>query len=90
MRLGFFRRSSAPVARERLQILLEFERRIGGSDLIALLRDEIIAVIGKHVSVDPEKIQVKIDRGKTASMLEVDVEVPNSYGALHATVTEAR
>lgn len=89
MRLGFFRRSSAPVARERLQILLEFERRIGGSDLLALLRDEIIAVIAKHVTLDPDKVQVKIDRGKSVSILEVDVEVPNSDDALHATLIEA-
>ena len=32
------RRRSAPVARERLQILLEYERRlVGQSDLIAVL-----------------------------------------------------
>jgi len=89
MRLGFFRRSSAPVARERLRILLEFERRIGGSDLITLLRDEIIAAIAKHVTLDSDKVQVKIDRGKIVSMLEVDVEVPNSYDGFHATLTEA-
>jgi len=89
MRLGFFRRSSAPVARERLQILLEFERRAGGTDLLALLRDEIIGVIAKHVTLDPDKVQVKIDRGKNVSMLEVDVEVPNSDGALHATLIRA-
>ena len=89
MRLGFFRRRSAPVARERLQILLEFERRADGTDLLALLRDEIIAVIGKHVTLEPDKVQVKIDRGKNVSMLEVDVEVPNSDGALHATLIRA-
>jgi cell division topological specificity factor len=86
MRLGFFRRSSAPVARERLQILLEFERRIGGPDLLAVLRDEIIAAIARHVTLDPEKVQVKIDRGQDASMLEVEVEVPNSADALRATL----
>jgi cell division topological specificity factor len=89
MRLGFFRRRSAPVARERLQILLEFERRADGTDLLALLRDEIITVIGKHVTLEPDKVQVKIDRGKNVSMLEVDVEVPNSDGALHATLIRA-
>lgn len=89
MRFGLFRRSSAPVARERLQILLEFERRIDGSDLLARLRDEIIAVIAKHVTLDPDNVRVKIDRGKTVSLLEVDVEIPNSPGGPHATLTEA-
>ncbi|MGA8293176.1 MAG: cell division topological specificity factor MinE, partial [Rhodoplanes sp.] len=44
---GFFKRSdSAPVARERLQILLAHERSpLGRSDLIAALKEEILAAI---------------------------------------------
>ena len=76
------RRNSAPVARERLQILLEYERRIiSQSDLVAVLRQEILAVVSRHVSVDPEKVQVKVDRGAKVSTLEVDVEFPNAGGA---------
>lgn len=78
--LRFFgRRRSAPVARERLQILLTHERGLsrGGPDLLAVLREEVLGVIGKHVSVQPDKVQVKLDRGKTVSMLEIDIEVPN-------------
>jgi cell division topological specificity factor len=75
---NLFRRSnSAPVARDRLQILLAHERTIaGGSDLVALLREEILAVIKKHVPVDQQKVQVKMDRGESVSMLEVDIEIP--------------
>lgn len=73
----FRSRQSAPVARDRLQILLSHERTIaGGSDLVALLREEILAVIKKHVSVDADKVQVKMDRGDSVSMLEVDIEIP--------------
>ena len=76
--LNFFsRRATAPVARDRLQILLAHERTIaGGSDLVALLREEILAVIKKHVSVDAEKVQVKMERGSAVSTLEVDIEIP--------------
>ena len=88
MRVGFFRRRSAPIARERLQILLEFERRIGAPDLVAVLREEIIAAIAKHVTLDPEKVQVKLDRGKNVSNLEVEVEVPNSHGTAPPTPGE--
>ena len=78
--LNFFnRRASAPVARDRLQILLAHERTIaGGSDLVALLREEILAVIKKHVSVDADKVQVKMDRGAAVSTLEVDIEIPTA------------
>jgi len=72
----FSRRSSAPVARERLQILLSHERAvIGQSDLVAVLREEILAVIAKHVAVERDKVQVKMDRGDAVSMLEVDIEI---------------
>ena len=73
--------SSAPVARERLQILLEYERRIiSQSDLVTVLRQEILAVVSRHVSVDPDKVQVKVDRGAKVSTLEVDIEFPNASG----------
>lgn len=70
-------RTTAPVARDRLQILLAHERTIsGGSDLVALLREEILAVIKKHVHVDSDKVMVKMDRGAAVSTLEVDIEIP--------------
>jgi cell division topological specificity factor len=72
------RRSSAPIARERLRILLEYERAtIGQRDLMHVLREEILAVIGRHVPIDPDKVVVKVDRGATVSTLEIDIEVPN-------------
>jgi len=80
---GFFRaRNTAPVARERLQVLLAHERAmIGGSDLAAILREEILAVIAKHVAIDQEKVQVKLDRGGSVSTLEIDIEMPALVGA---------
>jgi cell division topological specificity factor len=73
-----FRRRSAPVARERLQILLAHERVARSRpDLLGVLREEILAVIGRHVSFEPEKVQIKMDRGKSVSTLAVDIEIPN-------------
>lgn len=76
--LNFFGRRSAPIARERLQILLAHERNAGSHpELLGVLREEIIAVIGRHVPIDPEKVQIKMDRGKSVSTLAVDIEIPN-------------
>ena len=75
----FARRGSAPVARDRLQILLAHERAGGGegqSDLIAKLREEILEVIARHVPIDRDKVQIKLDRGAAMTTLEIDVEVP--------------
>lgn len=76
--INFFKRpSTAPVARERLQILLAHERAVSGkSDLIAILQEEIMAVIAKHFPVAQEGIKVKMERGEAVSTLEVEVEIP--------------
>jgi cell division topological specificity factor len=77
---SFFRpASSAPVARERLQILLEYERKLGSHvDLIAVLREEILEVLSRHVTVDPAQIQITVDRAAYFSTLAVDIEIPNA------------
>jgi len=78
----FRRRGSAPVARERLQILLAHERaERGQSDLLSMLREEIMAVITKHVTIDTDTVQVRMDRGAKVSKLEIDVEIPNAGAA---------
>lgn len=75
-------KATAPVARERLQILLEYERRmVSQSSLIATLKDEILAVVSRHVSIDPEKIHVSVDRGNGFSTLAVGVQIPNQVAS---------
>lgn len=74
---SFFRSPSAPSARERLQVLLAHERSSsGGSDLVTKLRDEILAVIGRHIQIDNDKVSVKMERGAQVSTLAVDIEIP--------------
>jgi cell division topological specificity factor len=73
----FRKKTTAPVARDRLQVLLAHERSvIGKSDLLATLQEEILAAIAKHVTVDRDAVQIKLDRGASFSTLEIDVEVP--------------
>jgi cell division topological specificity factor len=80
LRLLSRRTASAPVARERLQILLAHERGLRGQpDLLGTLREEILAVVSRHVTLDPDKVIVRMDRGKSVSTLEVDIEVPNGF-----------
>ena len=78
--------ASAPIARERLQILLAHERgaRGGQPDLLMLLREEILAVVSRHVALDPEKVIVRMERGKNVSTLEVDIELPNELAPVLA------
>jgi cell division topological specificity factor len=87
----FRRQPTAPIARERLQVLLAHERMAGGhSELLNLLREEIVEVIRKHIKVDSDKVKIKLDRGEDVSTLEIDVEMPaqlplvNTRGAVAA------
>ena len=74
------RTASAPVARERLQILLAHERgQRGQPELLNILREEILAVVSRHVELDPDKVTVRMDRGDSVSTLEVDIELPNGF-----------
>jgi cell division topological specificity factor len=76
---NMFRRGTAPVARERLQILLAHERSARSQpDLLGVLREEILALISRHISFNPDKVQIKMDRGKSVSTLAVDIEIPNT------------
>jgi cell division topological specificity factor len=77
--MGFFnRRTSAPVARERLQILLAHERTsTGRPDLLNLLREDILKVVARHVAIDDDRVQVRMNRGPAVSTLEIDIEIPN-------------
>jgi cell division topological specificity factor len=82
------RAASAPVARERLQILLAHERSLRGQpDLLELLRAEILAAASRYIALDPEKVHVKMDRGNHVSMLEIEIEMPNTVEGWPAAVS---
>ena len=70
-------RSTAPVARERLKMVLAHER-IGNthSQLVAVLQEEILAVIARHMQIDRDKVNIKLDRGDDVNTLEIDIEMP--------------
>ena len=87
LRLFRSRAATAPVARERLQILLAHERGLRGQpDLLELLRSEILAVVSRHIAFNPEKLRIRLDRGDEVSTLEIDVEVPNAGEGWRAAV----
>lgn len=82
--LSFFRarkpaaEQTAPVAKERLQILLTHERAVRSQpEYLPRLRREILEVIGKYVQLDDDKIVVHYENKGTTSKLELDIELPN-------------
>jgi cell division topological specificity factor len=52
---------SAPVALERLHTVLEYDRcLIGQADLIPVLHADILAAISRYITVDRDKVRVRI------------------------------
>ena len=41
-------------------------------------------MIEKHVSIERDNVQIKMDRGDKVSLLEIDIEIPNSVGLLRS------
>jgi cell division topological specificity factor len=41
------------------------------------MREEILALIRRHVMVEPDKVQVKMGRGGAVSTLAIDIELPS-------------
>ena len=80
MRLFSFLRpiSSAPVARERLQILLAYERSlVRHTDLIAVLREDILAVVGRNIVIDHDRVQIKVERQAESSIFDIEIDIPD-------------
>ena len=68
---------SAPVARNRLLVLLDADRGLSKqSDLIARLREEIFSRIGRHVTFDPDTIRVRKVNGAAVCTVVIDFELP--------------
>ena len=71
------RRSTGSVARERLQLILAHERAESSRpDLVITLREEILDVIAKHVTIERDRVQIKLERGEGVSTLGLDIEIP--------------
>ena len=74
------KKSTASVAKERLQIILAHERsdRSRRPDYLAALQRELVAVISKYVSIDPDDIKVHLERQDNLEVLQVKIELPEA------------
>ncbi len=74
--------TSASIAKERLRIIVAQERAgRGGPDYLPLLRRELLQVIHKYVNVDPEAVQINLEREAGQEVLELSVALPEKPGS---------
>ncbi len=71
------RPASASIAKERLQIVLAHERAGRDTpDFLPRMQRELLAVVAKYVAIHEDMIRISMSRAGTASVLEINVEVP--------------
>jgi cell division topological specificity factor len=71
------KKTTATVAKDRLQIIVARERwRKGVRDYLPLLHQELVQVIAKYEDIDPEKVTVSLDRHGEVEVLELNIVLP--------------
>ncbi len=70
---------TAAIAKERLQLIIAHERNASNNapDFLPALQQELMAVISKYVSVNPEDIKVSIEKQGNMEVLEVNIVMPD-------------
>ncbi len=79
--LSFFRSRnedhSAKVAKDRLQVLIAHERTgRNGPDYLPMLKQDILNVIKKYVSVGEDQVSVQLDTQENCDVLELNITLP--------------
>jgi len=77
---GRRRPSSREIAKERLQLVLAYDRVKISPELLQTLKNELITVISKHVEIDREGVEVTFSQSKRHSRLIADIPLLGARG----------
>ena len=74
---------TATIAKERLQLIIAHERNDQNNqpDFLPALQQELIAVISKYVSVNPDDIKVSLEKQCNYEVLEGNIVLPEPQAA---------
>jgi len=73
---------SAKVAKDRLQVLIAHERTgRNGPDYLPMLKQDILNVIKKYVSVAEDQVSVQLDMQENCDVLELNITLPEDGDA---------
>ena len=78
---NFFRnrkpQASANIAKERLQVVIAHERSDReGPDYLPMLKQDILEVIKKYVSIGEDQVSVQLDSQDDCDVLELNITLP--------------
>jgi cell division topological specificity factor len=74
------KKTSASMAKERLQLILAHERSAGDETnsitWLPQLQEELLQVIAKYISIDKEALKVNLEKRDNLELLEINVTLP--------------
>jgi len=65
--------SSRDTAKQRLQLVLVHDRNQIEPGMLECIKDEIIAVISRHVEIDPNHVEITFTQGERENRLTADI-----------------
>ncbi len=72
-------KSTASVAKERLQIIVAHERtQQNQPDYLPALQRDLVAVISKYVPISDEMVAVTLDKNEDCAVLELNITLPEA------------
>lgn len=76
--LGRYQLTSREIAKERLRLVLAYDRAEISPALLATLKDELIKTISRHVGIDETGVEVTLSRTGRHSRLIADIPLRKS------------
>lgn len=71
------KKPSASLAKERLQVIIARERLNESTPLkLKEMQQEIVAVIARHLGIEPDVVKMNLDKQENFEVLEVKIEIP--------------
>jgi cell division topological specificity factor len=71
---NFFKhKRSAASAKERLQLVLSYDRTDLTPGELDALKDDLLAVISRHVDIDPDAVRIGLERDGRSQRLVADI-----------------
>lgn len=76
------KKSTASVAKERLQIIVAHERtKKDQPDYLPDLQRDLVAVISKYVDISDDMVAVSLDKNDDCAVLELNITLPEMEAA---------
>jgi cell division topological specificity factor len=78
MDLFFRKRRSALSAKERLQLVLVHDRTDLTPAELEALKDDLIQTISRHIEIDPDAVQIGLEKDGRSHRLVADIPLKNT------------